>query len=635
MASLKSIFGLLPSTESYEASRKQLADEYQSLLQYAESDQLKRYLQLKDYIESEEFKNEKNKLLTLKFKGSAEYIAEQEFLKLKKNKHIALYNRTIDSDEFKNYIEVKGSSDLKEFQKLEETVNSEDFQQIMKFYALSAKKRFAASDLASTLKKYKEQAGRKDIKSYKKIINHKLFYSSNQFIESGKLEKLNILSEQVQSAPFKSKKAGMKRAEFQASEEGKIWEKYKNLINTAEYKAFKKISSTRDYQAYKKLHGTAEMEGFLDLEKFINSNEFKIQKQEIEAKNFEDTPEYKTFYEYERLKKDSKIKAYHTFIKSKAFENYREVHKSNMLKKFESLLEQTSSPEFIEQKAFLVQAPKVRWKSSKAFKKLSEFEELTKTKEIKWYLGIKDSNKFDWLKSWTLSFEELFNTQKLDRKKWLPRYFWGEEILNDSYSLDYEKHYISNGDNLSFTGNSLKIETRREKVTGKAWHPMIGFIPREFDYTSGLINTAKSFRQLYGTFEAKIKFNASKKVLNAFWMASSKMGSHIDIAKALDTIELGNKWKVSDDAPVQQNTKKLKRSKFANTYFIYSLEWEKDKLIWRVNGKVMATSNQGVPSEPLYLVLSSGLLSNVNGAELPAAMEVEWVRCYKKTATED
>ena len=104
----------------------------------------------------------------------------------------------------------------------------------------------------------------------------------------------------------------------------------------------------------------------------------------------------------------------------------------------------------------------------------------------------------------------------VDRKKWILRYFWGDAVLNDTYALADEKHLFTDGKNLEIAQGKLKIITKKEKIQGKAWDPKMGFFPKEFNYTSGLISSGKSFRQQYGLFEAKIRFNRSYPVKPCF-----------------------------------------------------------------------------------------------------------------------
>ncbi len=157
----------------------------------------------------------------------------------------------------------------------------------------------------------------------------------------------------------------------------------------------------------------------------------------------------------------------------------------------------------------------------------------------------------------------------------------------------------------------------------------MGFVTRDFGYTSGLINTAKSFRQLFGTFEAKIKFNPSSDLQNAFWMISQTLVPHIDIAKAHKKVLVGNAWGDPRNLQsIKRFTKSKSRSKLSSDFFIYTFEWTPQLLVWKINGVEIASTNQGIPQEPMYILLSAGIQKEMDNT-LPAKMEVDWVRCFQ------
>ncbi len=211
----------------------------------------------------------------------------------------------------------------------------------------------------------------------------------------------------------------------------------------------------------------------------------------------------------------------------------------------------------------------------------------------------------------------------------MTRYFWGDKMLDDTYSLEYEKHAYTDGENLDFSGGALKILTKKEVKEGKAWNPMVGFMPTTFNYTSGLISTGKSFRQQYGLFEAKIKIHDNKNIINAFWMIGENILPHIDIVNADKKVYLR---KLSGDAAteVKKYTKQLSREKLSADYIIYAVEWLPDKIVWKINGMEIASTSTDIPKEEMYLVLSSGLYKDVNGTVLPSEMIIDYVRVYQK-----
>ena len=120
--------------------------------------------------------------------------------------------------------------------------------------------------------------------------------------------------------------------------------------------------------------------------------------------------------------------------------------------------------------------------------------------------------------------------------------FLGRDLLHDSYVNEGEKQFFPEDQNIQVANSMLKITTRKQKFNGKVWNPAIGFYPHDFEYTSGIINSGGKFRQQYGLFEAKIRFNLNYPVSHAFWMISDLMLPHIDIARAGKKIRVGSYW---------------------------------------------------------------------------------------------
>jgi beta-glucanase (GH16 family) len=227
-------------------------------------------------------------------------------------------------------------------------------------------------------------------------------------------------------------------------------------------------------------------------------------------------------------------------------------------------------------------------------------------------------------------FEDEFNSGKLDRNKWLTRYFWGEVFLHDSYALPGEKHLFTDGKNLELSGSAVKIVTRSEKISGKEWIPSLGFYPKDFNYTSGIICSGSSYRTKYGKFEAKIKLDASKGVLHAFWLTGDTIVPQIDIFNCSNNkLFLSTFWGNPTDANgIQKDTASISASKFTGKFFIFSFEWTPDKMIWRINDVDVKTQTSNIPNEPLYVVFNSGVVGDQ--PQIPTRLEVDWIRCYQR-----
>ncbi len=308
----------------------------------------------------------------------------------------------------------------------------------------------------------------------------------------------------------------------------------------------------------------------------------------------------------------------------KEYSDFLECSQSKELERFEYLNRYLNSPEF-EEKENNPDSDRTEIESLK-----SEFEGLKKSSKLVTYFKTKSHEaKFAPLKAWKLEFEDHFTGDKLDKEKWLTRYYWGDKLLNDSYSLMGDRHYITNGKNLSVSGSKLAIVTQNEIAKGVVWNPLMGFVPQEFSYTTGLINTGKSFRHQYGKIEAKVKVPKGN-AFHAFWLAGERMLPQVNIFKYTNgKFYLGNFWgDVTDPNGISKDNTAISGA-FAGRSCIFSLEWAHKQLIWSVNGVVFKTMQRGVPAEPMYIAFGSGVENDSAGSN-PVRFEIDWVRFYSK-----
>jgi beta-glucanase (GH16 family) len=115
-------------------------------------------------------------------------------------------------------------------------------------------------------------------------------------------------------------------------------------------------------------------------------------------------------------------------------------------------------------------------------------------------------------------------------------------------------------------------------------------------------------------------------------MVADKILPHVDVAKIQkDKILYGSFWgNIAEKGGVKKKVGKKGAGKFTSDYFIYSVEWSPERIIWKINEKVVLKQSQGIPNEPMYLVLSAGVTDGIPEHLLPSTMEVDWVKIYKK-----
>jgi beta-glucanase (GH16 family) len=379
-----------------------------------------------------------------------------------------------------------------------------------------------------------------------------------------------------------------------------------------------------DYQEYKKFEVSDELKHFLELEKEVNSADFQQKIKTIKAQNFKQTEEFRKELEYNQLLKSPAIK---TYLKKKDTEEGKDLAASSEVKKLSELEKYVNSEKFAETKKYMSLSATQKFEQTEEYKKQQEYLSLVKSEKIIWYKKIQKKYPFSWVEKWDLSFEDNFESGKPDTKIWLGRYLHGDKILNKGYVMADDKHVFTEGKNLEIIDKKLRILTRREKGKGLVWDAARGFYEREFDFTSDMISTAKSFSHTYGLIEAKVKFGNSG-VAQAFSLMSEQILPHIDVIKyEKGKIFASNFWK--NGSEVGKSSSSTGGGKYSSDYHIVSLIWEAGKLTWKINGVEFKVQASGVPDKPLYLVFNSSLKEKVSDNGIPSAFEIDWVRVYK------
>lgn len=435
------------------------------------------------------------------------------------------------------------------------------------------------------------------------------------------------LDTQVHSGDFKQRVYDLKHKKFKDTPEYQKLKRFKSLTNNKEIKVYMKFYRSGKAQKMEAIQNSEPYKRFEELKGIINTPEFYKEKS---SPDFKKKEAYKQFREYKKLQKDNSIKWFLKTEKSQAYKIYKKLDGSEILSEYYELKALVESPEFKEYKSFM--EDRRRFQKSDEAALLKEYAILKKDKDIVWYLRKKEEKPFEELKKWKLTFEDQFSGTSLDQKKWITAYYWGKALMNDSYSLEGEKQYYSPA-NIEVRDSVLRIITRKEEIEGKVWNPQWGFRKQKFKYTSGLISTGQSFRQKYGRFEAKVRFNKAYPFIHAFWMVGEKMVPHIDIFKTMYSggrlLEAGI---ISDieRKTVKESTKRINGAQFTKDFFIYSLDWSENEMVWKINGVPVYRQTHNIPQEPMYLTFCTTLVEEPSESELPAIMEINWIRCYKR-----
>lgn len=617
------MLGFYPKTDAIEAKRQNLIAEFNKVKEIESSNELAHFKYLQNLVQSPEFLEKKKTLQNLNYKGSEEHLKEQEYLRLKKMGDIKFFYKYKSSPELAEYNKTASSPELTEFKSLKNFISSEAYKTVFDY--MNDKKKFEKTPEFKQLNEYNSISQNPAFKNYFKFINSPKYQVFSEVQQSPDLVKFKELDKYIHSPEFAQAKASK---EFKKSEAFAKFNEFNSLKNSSRFKTYFKMHSSSLYNDYKKINKSEELNYFLDLKKTVESEAFKSRKKDIESQRFESTPEYQKLQKYKSLEKSAQISRYFKVHQSKQLSHFKQLENSREIAHYEELQTYINSEEFKNRKAYLLDPKK--WEKTEEAKKEAEYEQLKKSQHLIWYFKIKDDPKFKDLREWNLVFEDHFDKGKLDSEKWITRYFWGEVLMGESYALPGEKHFFSDK-NVEMNGSTVKLITRQNKVTGKEWNPMLGFYPKEFDYSSGLISTGKSHRQKYGRIEAKVRIPASQGIIHAFWLGGNSILPQVDVFKySNNKLLFSSFWQNnSGESSPNSDTISMSASTFTKGYFIYSLEWTPDKLVWKINNLVVKEQTVGVPEEELYLVLNSGKYED-GSMSLPSNLEIDWVRCYQK-----
>ena len=434
------------------------------------------------------------------------------------------------------------------------------------------------------------------------------------------------LDKLVHSGEFEKKVKKLKTEKFKHTEQFRKYKNLKALSRSRDIKKYFKFKNSGNPERIDKILSSDEYQRFVELKNFVESSAFRQAKA---TKGFKQTPEYEKFNEFRRLKKSENIRFVNKTLNSADFKNYEILKGSERIKNYDNLSQYVNSKEFLDFKASMEDPD--RFKKSKEYAMLSEYDEIKKTPDFQWYMKTRKNNHFDELHKWELTFSEEFDSKSLDDNKWMTGYFWGKALLNDTYVLENEKQFFQDK-NIELRDSLARIVTKKEQCKGKIWNKQYGFMPADFDYSSGLISTGQSFRQKYGKFEVKIRLNHSDFVTHLFWLVSEKNVPQIDVlrynSKSPKKIKIG--YHLPNGNSFKNFFHEVTGANFSGDFYIFSLEWKPDKLIWKINGTPVKEVTSNIPQEQMYLVFSSHILQDKLPENLATvSMDIDWIRCYK------
>jgi beta-glucanase (GH16 family) len=225
--------------------------------------------------------------------------------------------------------------------------------------------------------------------------------------------------------------------------------------------------------------------------------------------------------------------------------------------------------------------------------------------------------------NWTLTFDDEFNGAELDLSHWVPHDPGGR--MRDRQLQTYAP------DAVAVNGGQLHIVAQVAQVAKVARR-------KDSEYVSGIISTFGTFSQTYGRFEIRCRVPAGRGLRPGFLLLPVPFGPlpEIDVFETTGSdpskVYFANRW----------GTEQTERS-FGDSFtgpdlsagfHTLSIEWARDKITWFIDGKEKFQSVDGIPRQPMYLLIDlavGGRLARSPDASttFPASFDIDYIRVYQ------
>lgn len=592
--------GKIKPVATIEKQREALANDYAVFLKTEGSDKLSAFMALKEMVNSDEFKKSKKEIESLRFKGSEEEKQLKEFTRLTKLARIKKFFAVEGSSNLVKYEAEKDGQIMKEYYAHLKYIKEGQFEKDKKEIKSQV---FKGSVEDKKLKEFKRLDKSAAIRAYKELVGSDKIKQHKSFEESDKLKQFNEL----------------KNKQDKDKAQGK---EFKSLKRDAEIKSYLRFNKSKKFKLFNEIKGSDNLKRYNELKEYISSEAFKKRETFLkDKKKFEKSEAYKKQHEFKKLASNVTVKFVLQYEKSKLYKNYLEVKDSSELKRHNELKELIESDEFKKQKAWL--EDKKRWEKTEGYKKEQQYQKEKMIPEFINYYKYKDTDDFDFFKNWEVVFEDDFAAKDLNNKLWGSCPPSAEKLLGENYAMPGDIGIFTNGSNLNLD-NKLRIQVKKEKTTGKVWQMPAGFVPAEFEYTSGMISSGGRFEMGDGIVEAKIKYKPVKQVASSFYLSGNESTPRANLVEMgaknnVGISRLDNKGKIINSGLDISN---LKRG-----LYLFTLQKDGATFSWKINETEVWTEREESLNKALQLNASSLLIDSISAS---SDFEIEWVKCYRK-----
>ncbi len=405
-------------------------------------------------------------------------------------------------------------------------------------------------------------------------------------------------------------------------------------------------------QRYHQVGQSSELAEYKELQLIVKTADFKEKKKKLMNRKYKDTEEYAKLKRYQQLVNDHGLRRFFELQKDSEFQEFLRFRASNdfikladkatvkadpylqkmlrisrskdcklyfrfkdsgKLTEYNTLKDEVETEDFRARNEFWAN-PK-RWETTEEYIKDSRYYALSKNPDIVFYESVtaEELKRYESLK---VTLDERFDWNSLNASNWDFGFHYANKNLKGNHSFANELQANNEGRNVNVFDGHLVISTKREHVRAAAWDVKKGFIDKEYEFTADVIQNAAAFRQKYGRFSAKIRCTGN--IHHAFSLEGENKLPLVNIFHFNgEKITVGNaNARIFDQVEITG----IKHSDF----YIYTLEWTPNELIWYVNNIEVYRTQANVPQEPLYISCRSFISDKQKGDT--GTLEIDWIK---------
>ena len=283
--------------------------------------------------------------------------------------------------DYRMFCEFEKSTELKEYQELDLLVNSAIFIQKKKEIQHLVLK---GSDEAAQLVEFKKLGKNSRLQKFYTTQKSDELKRFSKISESGLGDKYHTLKKYVEGAEFQyEKKTAQARGKkkFETTEAYARNKEFVQLLNSDDLKFYLKFAKSSALRNYELMKNSAERKSFEELQKVSGSLE-------LASKGSKEATQLS---EYKKLEKNSRLKKYYSTQKSDELKRFGKISESGLPEKFQALKKYVEGADFQNEKRKAEAEGKKEFETTDAFAKLTEFNLLQSSDDIKFYLNFEKS----------------------------------------------------------------------------------------------------------------------------------------------------------------------------------------------------------------------------------------------------